>query len=145
MIYENGIDKGYRPDNWWSNPENPDSFRIAKPNEDYPDEYFKTDHVSPEVVSDYCEYVSEYYTRFTGKHLESVIEFGAAGGWFAEYFRKTMKVHIQPVEGSRAGILRCIERGLSNVNHWDLRRPMWRLNIKYDIALCSETAEHCEE
>ncbi len=144
MIYENGIDKGYRPDNWWSNPENPDSFRIAKPNEDYPDEYFKTDHVPYEVVIKYCLYVRDFYEKLTGKKLESVIEFGAAGGWFTEYFRNVMKVHIQPIEGSRAGVSRCVERGIPNVDHKDIRIPMWNYSNKYDIALSTEVFEHLE-
>lgn len=147
MIYENGVDKGYRDDpNWWSNPSHPDAFRIAKLDEDYPAEYFKEDHVSQEVVEAYCNCVKNYYENLTGNNLNSIVEFGAGGGWFSEYFTKSHGIeYVLPIEATWSGYQKCLQRGLTSTIRRDLRCSFNTNFIGFfNVALATEVGEHLE-
>lgn len=147
-IYENGVDKGYRDDpNWWSNPNHPDAFRIAKLDEDYPADYFKEDHVSQEVVKKYCNFVKGWFEVLTEKKIIDIIEWGSGGGWFTEYFQNTLNLTIRAVEPTQAGYDKCVKRGIKHISMADLRNRYddpAKGSMKRSIAICSETAEHCE-
>lgn len=144
-IFVNGQDTGYREDSkWWWNENSEDGFRIANPNEDYPQEYFATDHVSEKVVENYCNSVIRQYELLTGHRLKTIIEFGSGGGWFTSEFDKK-GYDITGYEGSRKGIEKCCERGLyRQVDQVDFRKILKPINERYQIALCTEVAGHIE-
>lgn len=144
-VFIDGKDVGYREDqNWWSNPNNPEAFRIADLNEDYPTEYFEKDHVSEKTVENYCNAVIRQYELFTRHRVMSILEFGCGGGWFLnEFVRRGYAAH--GYEGSPSGLSKCREKGLSqNIDSVDLRRPLQKPTGKRDIVLCTEVAEHIE-
>lgn len=142
-VFKNGVDVGYRDNqNWWN--DGPESFRIAKLDEDYPAEYFATDHVSGKTVSNYCNNVIRGFEMMAGRRLKSIIEFGSGGGWFTAEFLKR-GYSIVGYEGSGGGVDRCLQK-MMPVVRWDdfrilLPAPSF---TKYDIALCTEVAEHIE-
>lgn len=146
-IFVDGKDEGYVDDpNFWLNPEHPDSFRIAKLDDYYPDRYFKEDHVSATTVESVCKYVPEYFEKLAKRKLNFIIEFGAGGGWFTKGFRDR-GFFIYAIEGSSSGYKKIIKRGVPRqcVRKMDLRVHYFcdRLS-EFDIALCTEVAEHIE-
>lgn len=143
-IFVDGKDTGYRKDSrWWWDESSPDGFRIANPDEDYPNEYFAIDHVSEKVVENYCNSVIRQYELFTESRLERIVEFGSGGGWFTNEFSKR-GYSISGIEASASGISKCLEKHLSGVNKFDFRNIMGVPKHKYDIALCTEVAGHIE-
>ncbi len=142
-MYQDGIDVGYLDDqNWWLNPEHPHAFLIQKIDDNYSEEYFKEDHVSQVVVDALYENVNRYYGRLTGAELKSVIEFGCGGGWFLKKFSDN-GIRTWGIEGSEAGYKICCDRNLDCIK-LDLRRVLLAFNNRYDVAICTEVAEHIE-
>ena len=144
-VFKNGIDEGWLDDqNWWLNPDHPYAFLIQKTEDNYPNQYFKHDHVSPIVAKIFCQYVDEYYKKIMKKDLVSVVELGCGGGWFLKEFME-IGVTVNGYDGAFAAIAKCWENGISShiVKYADLRKPIIPKQ-KYDIALCTEVAEHIE-
>lgn len=142
-IFQNGVDKGYKEkSNWWSDVNDPDCFRIST-GDDYPQDYFKQDHVSETVVENYCNNVIRQYELFTGKELVSIVEFGSGGGWFTKEFNRRGYM-ILGFEGSASGILECERKKVWMVTPRDFRYEMTEPMSRYDIALCTEIAGHIE-
>lgn len=143
-IFVDGKDTGYRKDSrWWWDESSPDGFRIANPNEDYPKEYFKEDHVGAEVVKNYCNAVIRGYELLAGEMLDTVIEFGSGGGWFTREF-KNRGYSIQGLEGSYSGAKECERKQIYNCRITDFRKKMNAPEKKFQIALCTEVAGHIE-
>lgn len=141
-IYNGDTDIGYKEKYHWWGSSDPDGYRLANLNVDYPEQYFATDHVSPEVVKNYCDCVISEYESFTGNRLKSIIEFGSGAGWFSkEFYDRGM--NISGYEGSETGVRRCIDRGFINITQRDFRKHI-PTNDKYQIALCTEVAGHIE-
>lgn len=137
--------EGYLEDmNWWSNPNHPNAFSYANLDKYYPKEYIKSAEMPEHVVKAYVKYVQEFYYQLTGKPLKSVVEFGSAGGWFLRAFQDEF-IEAYGLEGTLAGCTECIERGIDGNYIWrvDFRHGI-TLKKRYDIALCSEVAEHVE-
>jgi hypothetical protein len=132
-MFIDGEDQGYQDDpNWWYK-----SFRIAKLDEDYPAHYFTVAGVPDDVVKAYVENVAKYYHQITGNILETIIEYGSAGGWFSKEF-DDIGYKIDTCDGSINA--RCDER-------CDFRQVFFAnppSTKNYDIALCTEVAEHLE-
>lgn len=135
MITEDGVDNGYLADkNWWNNPEHPHAFRICVLDEDYPKIYYTNNHqLDNAMIEAYCNGVIAYYPKFTNRPLETIIEFGSAGSWFTNRFR-SMGYTITALDGG--------SNATSNIQH-DFRH-VFVPERKYDIALCTEVAEHLE-
>lgn len=137
--------KGYLDDgNWWHNPAHPKAFTYCDLNDYYPEDYIDAAEMPTHVVEAYVKYVMEFYTKITGKQLNSVIEFGSAGGWFLKAFLYKGLVCLG-LEGSDSGIKKCRDKGILErfIAKVDLRNPIQLLN-QYDIALSSEVLEHTE-
>jgi len=104
------------------------------------------------VVIIYCNAVKSYYENLTGKELYTIIEFGSAGGWFTKYFQDYFDVEIKAIEPTENGHNKCKERGIKNVLWEDIRiiNRMYEPSAnhqffrKYNVALCTEVAEHIE-
>lgn len=144
-VYQKGEDNGWlHKQNFWFDPEHEHGFGIVDLDSIYPEKYFEHDHVKPETVEAYCRLVPEIYESLTGKKLESMFEFGSAGGWFLKRFQD-MGFKILGIEGTKAGMQACFKRGVTgdNLMHHDLRLPTG-IAYRYDMALCTEVAEHIE-
>lgn len=136
-MFIDGVDQGYQdsPD-WWYR--GPNAFRIADLETDYPAHYFTVATVPQSVIDAYVENVAKYYHQLTGNTLELIVEYGSAGGWFTKAFEKN-GYDIDSVDGSSS--VDCNERAdFRDVFY--LRPPSYKNN--YDIALCTEVAEHLE-
>lgn len=143
-MYVDGKDMGYKAKaGWWNDPSDKDAFRIAELNNDYPYEYFSTDHVSETVVTAYCDSVVRAYELLSGAPLKTIVEFGAAGGWFtSEFFKRGY--HIWGFDGAESGLAKCFDRKIFFADAQDFRKPMAEPYRKFDIALCTEVAGHIE-
>lgn len=144
MIFKDGVDTGYKDNqNWWGDLNDPDHYRYADLDNDYPSEYFPLAEV-PDVDL-FVSLLMAQYQEFTGAPLRSVVEFGSGGGWYLKALQdKNLSIH--GYEGSGFGVAACIERGVApfNIDIADFRFPMERKFKLADIALCSEVAEHLE-
>jgi len=142
-----GQDNGWlKEQNFWFNPDHEHGFEIQDLDSLYPDKYFEVDHVKPDTITAYCEHVVNFYDKITGGPPSRIIEIGTAGGWFGEGFKK-LDVSISGIEGSIVGYAKSQRReSYSQLVHRDLRRGIGYpfLGDKFDIALCTEVAEHIE-
>lgn len=134
---------------WWLDLTVPQSFSFAELDTTYPKKYFVSAGHPAHNVDPYINYVHKYTSLFmpNGK-TTSLVEFGNGGGYYAKQF-----VDLYPggeksfvtVEGSGAGILMTLERGVpeSQVIQHDLRLPLY-LGRRFDVAACTEVVEHVE-
>ncbi len=132
--------------NWWFNPSIENSFTIFNLDSFYPDKYFQEDHVDNKIVKKYVDYVLSYGKQILGRDIKTVLELGCGAGWFTEEFVKR-KIDILAIEGSKSGYNKTKKRIKGKysgkiIKH-DLRLPIY-FNKQFDIALCTEVAEHIE-
>jgi len=141
-----GEDIGYLKDqqNWWFDPAFPHAFELFDLDGFYEDRYFAADHVARQVVIGVVDRLQQTASAILGRPLGSVLEAGCGGGWFTEeLFGRG--IDVQAIEGSHAGVARTLSRGVpvGRVLRHDLRRPL-SLTRQFDIAMCTEVAEHIE-
>ena len=145
-VYDNGRETGWLGGNqrWWFDPNFAHAFSIFDLDAFYDENYFQVDHVGPEVVKQYVNHVLAFGAELLGRPVESVLEAGCAGGWFTEEL-VSRGIDVVAVEGTRVGYDRTIARGVpsSRVIRHDLRLPL-SLGRTFDMALCTEVAEHIE-
>lgn len=145
--YKGGEDNGWlHKQNFWFDPQHEHGFGIVDLDSIYPDKYFEKDHVHPSTVDNYCRIIPMVFKDMTGNPLEDLIEFGSAGGWFLKRFLDD-GIRATGLEGTKAGRAACIHRGISPLNLFaqDFRLPAVKEGaIKWQIALCTEVAEHIE-
>lgn len=143
---ENGKDIGYLGSNqkWWFDSDHPDSFELFDLDSFYDEHYFKEDHVSSYIVTNYVQLVRLVYENMTRRKLASVFEAGCAGGWFTKGFLER-GIDVFAIEGSKCGYESTLKKGIpaTKILHYDLRREV-NLGKKFDIACCTEVAEHIE-
>lgn len=143
---DSGADIGYLQyrQNWWFDPEFPHSFELFDLDSFYEDQYFREDHVGPQVVERYVSAVMDYGKRLTRAPVTSVLEVGCGGGWFTKRFLD-LGVDLLAIEGTAAGLKKAIDRGVpkERLLRHDLRRPL-QLGRRFQVAVCTEVAEHLE-
>ena len=147
-IYSKGKNKGWLGygTNWWFNPNISNSFLIFNLNSFYQNDYFKHEHVDYTVAKKYVDCILEYGGVLLGRNVLTILEAGSGGGWFTKEFIKR-KINIFAIEGSKAGYEKTKKRvgrkHISRVLQHDLRLPLY-LDRQFDIAICTEVAEHIE-
>ncbi len=145
MFYDkDGNDIGYKDhQDWWWREGDPDRYRYADINSDYPAEYFPK--AEPPRVKEFVDIVMEQFESFAGRPLRSVVEFGSAGGWYLKEFQDR-KLQIHGYEGSMFGYDLALKRGVTpyNIGIHDFRYQMSQLHQRFDLAICTEVAEHLE-
>jgi SAM-dependent methyltransferase len=145
-VYKNGVYDGDIGNNfyWWFDRQFPESFEIFDLDSFYPSAYFRDDHVSPVVAKNFAMALSGVYQQLTHTRLTSVLEMGCAGGWFTKELINC-GLDVIATEGAKAGVDAALRRGVPSdrVIVHDLRRRL-SLNRKFDIACCTEVAEHIE-
>jgi len=146
-IYKDGKDTGYLGNNqsWWFDSNFEHSFEIFDLDSFYADQYFSSDHVGEETVKNYVEAVLECGRRYLGRPVKSIAEFGCGGGWFTKEFLDA-GIYTVAMEGTKAGITSAYAHGVSctNVIQHDLRQPIDLADVPFDVAVCTEVAEHIE-
>jgi len=145
-VNENGASKGWLGDNqrWWFDPSFAHAFSIFDLDSFYDATYFAEDHVRPETVTRYVDHVLAFGAELLGRPVTSVLEAGCAGGWFTEELIRR-QIDVVAIEGTQSGYDRTVARGVprSRVIRHDLRQPL-ALGRQFDMALCTEVAEHIE-
>lgn len=142
MYDHKGNDTGWQTnDNWWYDPSNPRAFKYAKLDEDYPELYFPRAEMPEHVIEAYTKTVIRYAESFMrGDNLNTIIEFGCAGGWFTKRFIE-LGIFVKPIDGSTAAIDACKKQNISAIK-LDIRELI--TTSKYNVALASEILEHIE-
>ena len=143
-MFKNGVDQGYKEhQDWWSREGDPDRYRYADLDIDYPMEYFPL--ADPGNAKEFADTVMSYYSLIMGDQLRTLVEFGSAGGWYLKAFMRR-NVHVRGYEGSAFGVATCLSNGIpgSCVDVKDFRYPMPHYEKKYQLAICTEVAEHVE-
>lgn len=145
-VYDHGRETGWLGGNqrWWFDPAFPHAFSIFDLDAFYDENYFGVDHVGPETVTQYVNHVLAFGAELLGRPVESVLEAGCAGGWFTEELVRR-GIDVIAIEGTRVGYDKTIARDVpaSRVIRHDLRLPL-ALGRSFDMALCTEVAEHIE-
>ena len=131
-------------DNWWFNPEFKDSFEIYELDSFYPKSELAKNVTDAVDMNNYIGSVLSHGEEILGKEVKSIVEFGSCAGGFT---RKLMELGIDVacVEGTSGGYELALENNIpaDRVHIKDLRRRI-NLNKKFDVALCTEVAEHIE-
>ncbi len=142
MFYDkDGNDIGYKDhQDWWWREGDPDRYRYADIDSDYPAEYFPK--AEPPRVKEFVDIVIDQYVKLTGMNLSTIFEFGCGGGWYSKEFMNR-KINVRAFEGSSSGIKSCSERGFFRAVKVDLRRHI-PLDGFADMVICTEVAEHIE-
>lgn len=143
-MFKAGVDQGYKDhQDWWEREGDPDRYRYADLDIDYPIEYFPL--ADPKNAKVFVNTVLEYYRIIMGDNLPSVIEFGSAGGWYLqEFLKRGLRAH--GYEGSAFGAAECMMKGIpgGRVDVKDFRYHMDVHGPRYHLAICTEVAEHIE-
>jgi hypothetical protein len=142
MFYDkDGKDIGYKVhQDWWFRAGDPDRYRYADIDSDYPAQYFPT--AEPPRVKEFVDTVIAKFQDFAQIPLTTVVEFGCGGGWYSTEFQRR-GITVRAFEGSSAGINACHARGFFNVQKLDLRHKTPDHSFA-DLAICTEVAEHIE-
>ena len=147
-LFVNGKDVGYIPSHrdskWWFDANYADAFEVFELDPFYEVNYFKNDHVGHNSIKTYVDHVKNYHLLLTGRAMHSVLEAGCAGGWYTKEFLD-QGMDVMALEGSSFGMERTLQRGVPacHVLKHDLRREL-QLHKKFDVACCTEVAEHIE-
>ena len=163
--FEVGYLAGVDIDHWWFHPSKSLlAYRIFDTNLLYSTGDGYTSHQSnqlPKWSRYYAKTVLRYCEKMSASHsCKSFIEFGSASCYVTAALRDALSldtaapesIDFLAIEAAQAGVNACHERGISNVVQHDLRLPFTftqhdnnlSKNKRYDIAICTEVAEHIE-
>lgn len=162
--FEVGYLAGVDTDNWWFHPsKSPIAYRIFDTNMLYAtDDGYESHqaHLLPAWSGHYASSVLRYCHALRGAPCRSVIEFGSASCYITAALRDALlrtataasvdqprpSIDFLAIEAARSGVEACHTRGIRRVVEHDLRLPLGRKvrEKKYDVAVCTEVAEHIE-
>lgn len=142
---------------WWTNLNHPQSFKMVRLKLMYPEAYFSATHTGHplDIVPHIVKQMRKLHRDLSGRPLTSIVEFGAAHGFFTKMFARA-ELDYQAVEGSPGGIAGLLQqKGVARerVHLADLRLPLTlppprvprnATTPKYDLAMCTEVGEHIE-
>ncbi len=142
-------DKGFHGfgTQWWSNAECPYSYKYLSLDAMYAPSYFEstgTGHPSYENAKQLYQYMQDVYEMLFGRKFKSIIELGTGGGEITHHFFED-NLELLAIEGTTHGIEKLLKLGLRPEQ--TLKRNLKflePLNRKFDIAMCTEVAEHIE-
>ncbi len=146
-IFKDGKDNGFIFSNgsiWWFDPNFKDSFEIFDLDSFYPKDILKDIAPTQEAIDDYIYSVINNSKKYINRDITSVVDFGCRGGHYIKRFLE-LGIDAVGVEGTTGGYETMLEIGIPNNKAYllDLRRYI-SLNRKFDVAICTEVAEHLE-
>lgn len=139
---------GYHPygTHWWTNPECPHSFKYLSLDALYAPIYFADGrgHPSYQQSNELYTYMQETYAALFGKPFASVLELGTGGGEITRHFRDAGLDYVA-VEGTTGGVDKLLALGVppERILKRNLKF-MEALGRSFDLAMCTEVAEHIE-
>lgn len=147
-IYEGSSGRGYHRygNDWWSNLDCPYSYKYLSIDSLYPDQYFGigTGHPDDRLASELYAYMQSTYAALFGREFYSILELGTGGGEITRQFA-AKGVDYTAVEGTEAGVRKLVANGIDEArivkSNLKFLPPLGRL---FDIAMCTEVAEHIE-
>jgi hypothetical protein len=149
QVFKGNQDNGYHPygTQWWTNPSCPHSFKYLNIDSMYPPVYFNdpnVGHPPEEVAKIIYDYMQEMYQKVFGREFNSILELGVGGGEITSQFHKHGLDYVA-VEGTTAGCEKLVANGImrERILQADLKL-MHKLGRRFDIAMCTEVAEHIE-
>ena len=147
VIYD-ASDNGFHGfgNDWWINENCPYSYKNISIDSMYPEKYFgkETGHPNEHMASEIYRYMQQIYQKLFGRHFRSVLELGTGGGEITREFSKDALDYIA-VEGTVSGVEHLIGAGIeeTRIIHQNLKF-LDGIDRKFDIAMCTEVAEHIE-
>lgn len=148
VVYHSSQDQGYHPygNDWWYNGQSPFSFKYLSIDSLYPTEYFDPHGGHPDDSASVAiyEYMQSVYSTLFGKNFSTIIELGTGGGEITQQWHKHGLDYLA-VEGTQAGVQRLVASGIdpNRICHANLKFLDYQ-NRSFDIAMCTEVAEHIE-
>jgi hypothetical protein len=151
---------GFEGDNWWFDASNPFAFRVFSTEALYGGGgYAEHDaETAPAWAAPYAASVAAFCRALRGRACRTFLELGAAGCFVTEQLAaltraappqrggdtRTTRPYVA-VEAAAAGVAACVARGIprSRLLQHDLRLPL-ALHRRFDVAVCTEVAEHVE-
>ena len=142
-------DKGFHGfgTQWWSNTECPYAYKYLSLDMMYTQSYFESagaGHPSYESAKQLYIYMQYIYKSLFGEKFKSILELGTGGGEITRHFFEA-NLELLAIEGTTHGIEKLLKLGLAPEQ--TLKRNLKflePLNRKFDIAMCTEVAEHIE-
>ncbi len=147
-IYRDGGEKGYHSfgNSWWLNLDCPYAYKYLSVDSLYPEQYFGVNvgHPNDRMAADLYDYMQRMHAALFGREFYSVLELGTGGGEITRQFA-AKGMDYTAVEGTEAGVRTLLANGIDD-------RRIVKCNLKflpplgrmYDIAMCTEVAEHIE-
>jgi Methyltransferase domain len=148
IIFKQGTDTGYHRygTQWWTNLACPLAYKYLSLDAMYAPEYFDETmgHPSHAQSLRLYTYMQETYAKVFGKNFSSVLELGTGGGEITRHFHEA-GLDLIAVEGTSAGVQKLLSLGIPE--HQVLKRNLKffnKLDRTFDLAMCTEVAEHIE-
>ena len=145
----NKSDSGYHyfGNDWWGRDNCPRAFQYLSLDAMYPAPYFDTDgtgHPDRTRGLDLADYMFGVYRSLVGSEPQSVLELGSGGGEITRAI-DARGVDYITVEGTTAGAQKLLQIGIPEdrivVANLKFMKPLGR---RFDLAMCTEVAEHLE-
>jgi hypothetical protein len=146
-LYAGGEDDGYHSygNDWWTNINCPYSYKYLSIDSLYPAKYFQgVGHPDDTVSSQIYQYMQVIFRGIFGRPFNSVIEFGTGGGEITAQFAHHGIDYIA-VEGTHAGVDQLMANKIPPERIIQSNLKFFKgLGRMFDIAMCTEVAEHIE-
>jgi hypothetical protein len=147
-VFSGKHDQGYHDfgTHWWTNPSCPYALQYLSIDSMYPAPYFEENrgHPSYDNSKTLYEYMQTVYADLFGTRFASVLELGTGGGEITRHFAEA-NLDFLAIEGTSAGLGRLLALGISEERvlkaNLKFLKPLGR---RFDIAMCTEVAEHIE-
>jgi len=148
-VFRDGQDRGYHEfsNYWWVNTHCPYAFQYPNIDSMYAGSYYQAPdvgHPDDAIASDLYGYMQDVYKRVFGREFASILELGTGSGHITQQFLRH-GLDVVAVEGTLEGVERLTQMGLpkERVVHANLKF-LEKLERSFDIAMCTEVAEHIE-
>lgn len=148
QVFDQTTDNGYHTygTQWWTNPACPFAFKYLALDALYAPTYFSHErgHPSYDQAQALYRYMQQVYQSLFGRTFASVLELGTGGGEITTHFHEA-GLDLTAVEGTTAGVEKLLSLGIpaTQVIKANLKF-MEPLGRQFDIAMCTEVAEHIE-
>lgn len=147
-VFREDEDTGYHDygTQWWTNPECPYAFKYLALDALYEPTYFDESRGHPSYArsKELYAYMQSVSVDLFGRRFSSILELGTGGGEITRHFHED-GLDFVAVEGTTAGVEKLLSLGIPRERILQRNlKFLERLERKFDIAMCTEVAEHIE-